>query len=316
MCKVRLGGSPVSFFKEFKEDITQAVNELIPDGQAEDTNEATEEEIDELVNTLDEEPTQEELDALLFSEDNDLSNELNEEIKLDEPVEENEEDALLKELLSGDMVAEEPTKELEEAQEVVEESEEINMTEEVATDMDAIDEEAIASITELAKEEINLQKEEKTIDETNITTITEGTELEGNIKSDGNINVNGLVVGDVTCAGKLVISGSITGTINAGEIYANAASVEGNMTSEGSVKVGVGSMVVGNIVAKSAAIAGAVNGDIDVQGPVIVDSTAVIMGNIKSRSVQINNGAVIEGFCSQSYSDVDVNEIFKKNVDK
>lgn len=316
MCKVRLGGSPVSFFKEFKEDITQAVNELIPDGQAEDTSEATEKEIDELVNTLDEEPTKEELDALLFSENNDLSNELNEEIKLDEPVEENEEDALLKELLSGDMVAEEPTKELEEAQEVVEESEEINMTEEVATDMDAIDEEAIASITELAKEETNLQKEEKTIDETNITTITEGTELEGNIKSDSNINVNGLVVGDVTCAGKLVISGSITGTINAGEIYANAASVEGNMTSEGSVKVGVGSMVVGNIVAKSAAIAGAVNGDIDVQGPVIVDSTAVIMGNIKSRSVQINNGAVIEGFCSQSYSDVDVNEIFKKNVDK
>ena len=306
----------MSFFKEFKEDITQAVNELIPDGQAEDTSEATEKEIDELVNTLDEEPTKEELDALLFSENNDLSNELNEEIKLDEPVEENEEDALLKELLSGDMVAEEPTKELEEAQEVVEESEEINMTEEVATDMDAIDEEAIASITELAKEETNLQKEEKTIDETNITTITEGTELEGNIKSDSNINVNGLVVGDVTCAGKLVISGSITGTINAGEIYANAASVEGNMTSEGSVKVGVGSMVVGNIVAKSAAIAGAVNGDIDVQGPVIVDSTAVIMGNIKSRSVQINNGAVIEGFCSQSYSDVDVNEIFKKNVDK
>ena len=299
----------MSFFKEFKEDITQAVNELIPDGQAEDTNEATEKEIDELVNTLDEEPTKEELDALLFSENNDLSNELNEEIKLDEPVEENEEDALLKELLSGDMVAEEPTKELEEAQEVVEESEEMNMTEEVATDMDAIDEEAIASITELAKEETNLQKEEKTIDETNITTITEGTELEGNIKSDSNINVNGLVVGDVTCAGKLVISGSITGTINAGEIYANAASVEGNMTSEGSVKVGVGSMVVGNIVAKSAAIAGAVNGDIDVQG-------AVIMGNIKSRSVQINNGAVIEGFCTQSYSDVDVNEIFKKNVDK
>ena len=53
----------MSFFKEFKEDITQAVNELIPDGQAEDTNEATEEETDELVNTLDEEPTQEELDV-------------------------------------------------------------------------------------------------------------------------------------------------------------------------------------------------------------------------------------------------------------
>ena len=58
-------------------------------------------------------------------------------------------------------------------------------------------------------------------------------------------------------------------------------------------------------------IAGAINGDIDVQGPVIVDSTAVIMGNIKSRSVQINNGAVIEGFCSQCYSEIDVKSFFE-----
>ena len=71
-------------------------------------------------------------------------------------------------------------------------------------------------------------------------------------------------------------------------------------------------MIVGNITGSSAVIAGAVNGDIDVQGPVIVDSTAVIVGNIKSKSVQINNGAIIEGFCSQAYLDVDVNQYFKQ----
>lgn len=52
-------------------------------------------------------------------------------------------------------------------------------------------------------------------------------------------------------------------------------------------------------------------GDIDVQGPVVVDTSAVIMGNIKSRSVQINNGAVIEGFCSQTYADIDVQGLFE-----
>ena len=56
-------------------------------------------------------------------------------------------------------------------------------------------------------------------------------------------------------------------------------------------------------MASSAVIAGAIKGDIDVQGPVIVDTTAIVMGNIKSKLVQINNGAVIEGFCSQCYSD-------------
>ena len=59
-----------------------------------------------------------------------------------------------------------------------------------------------------------------------------------------------------------------------------------------------------------AAIAGAVKGDIDVRGPVILDASAIVMGNIKSKSVQINNGAVIEGMCSQCYADVSPTAFF------
>ena len=70
------------------------------------------------------------------------------------------------------------------------------------------------------------------------------------------------------------------------------------------MKIGASSVIIGNITATSAAIAGAVKGDIDVQGPVILDATAIVMGNIKSKSVQINNGAVVEGMCSQCYADV------------
>lgn len=143
------------------------------------------------------------------------------------------------------------------------------------------------------------------------TYITKGTVIKGNIETEGGIDIIGTVNGDVNCGGKLILGGSIVGNVKAGEIYANAAKIEGEVSSEGSVKIGVGSVVVGNISATSAVIAGAVNGDIDVHGPVIVDSTAVIMGNIKSRSVQINNGAVIEGFCSQCYSEIDVKSFFE-----
>lgn len=143
------------------------------------------------------------------------------------------------------------------------------------------------------------------------TYITKGTTIKGNIETDGGIDVIGTVEGDVKCAGKLIIGGTIEGNIEAGEIYANAAKLKGEIVTEGSVKIGVGTVVVGNVTATSAVIAGAVNGDIDVQGPVIVDSTAVIMGDIKSRSVQINNGAVIEGRCSQCYSEIDVKSFFE-----
>ena len=143
-----------------------------------------------------------------------------------------------------------------------------------------------------------------------ITYITKGTVIKGSLSTDGSVDIIGTVEGDVLCQGKLILGGTIKGNVEAGEIYANAAKIEGEIKSEGSVKIGVGTVVVGNVSATSAVIAGAVNGDIDVQGPVIVDSTAVIMGNIKSRSVQINNGAVIEGFCSQCYSEIDVKSFF------
>ncbi len=146
--------------------------------------------------------------------------------------------------------------------------------------------------------------------DTETTYITKGTNIKGDLDTDGSIDIIGTVDGNVTCQGKVVVGGTVKGNITAGELYANGARIEGDVKSYGSVKVGVGSMIIGGIEGESAVIAGAVNGEIDVKGPVIVDSTAVIMGNIKSRSVQINNGAVIEGFCSQSYSDIDVKSFF------
>ncbi len=63
-------------------------------------------------------------------------------------------------------------------------------------------------------------------------------------------------------------------------------------------------MIIGNILATSAEVAGAVKRAIDVKGPVILHTSAIVMGNIKSKSVQINNGAVVEGMCSQCDADV------------
>lgn len=187
----------------------------------------------------------------------------------------------------------------------------VEQEEETMTDDKIIEITAMKEIEEPVVEE---KKETEPTSEMEIsdstTYITKGTRIEGNLFTDGSVDIIGTVEGDVNCYGKLVVSGAINGKVNASEIYANAAKITGEITSAGSVKIGVGSVIVGNVEAQSAVIAGAVNGDLDVKGPVIVDSTAVIMGNIKSRSVQINNGAVIEGFCSQCYSDIDVKSFF------
>lgn len=140
--------------------------------------------------------------------------------------------------------------------------------------------------------------------------ITGGMIVNGDIESAGSLDLIGKVNGDVSVKGKLNVTGHIVGNSEAKEVFAENAKITGNVTSESSVKIGAGTVVVGNISAFSAAIAGAVKGDIDVHGPVILDSTAIVMGNIRSKSVQINNGAALEGICSQAYAEVSPTAFF------
>ena len=173
-----------------------------------------------------------------------------------------------------------------------------------------------ASIVDIEPEDDKEDDSEAVSDETAV--ITAGLVVTGDLDSVGSIDVFGTVSGNVACRGKLTVSGSITGNSKANEIFANSAQIDGDVEAKGSVKVGQGTVIVGNIKATSAVIAGAVKGDIDVKGPVIVDSTAIIVGDIKSKTVQINNGATIDGRCSQCYAEVNTDAIFdiKKKTKK
>lgn len=140
--------------------------------------------------------------------------------------------------------------------------------------------------------------------------ITSGLTVTGNLDSTGSIDIYGKVEGDVSCMGKLTASGVIYGNVGANEVFANDAQIEGTVRATGSVKIGKGTVIIGDLSGTSAVIAGAVKGNIDIEGPVIVDSTAIIVGDIKSKTVQINNGATIEGRCSQCYGDVNTEAVF------
>lgn len=144
-----------------------------------------------------------------------------------------------------------------------------------------------------------------------VTVITKGTTINGSIISDCSLDVMGTINGDIECLGKLTISGKVTGNAMAAEVFVNTDRLEGNITSEGTVKIGLGTVIIGDITASSGVIAGAVKGEIDVKGPVVIDSTAIIKGNVKAKSVQMNNGAVLEGFCSLAYASVEIDNIFE-----
>lgn len=254
----------MSFFKDFKEDLLQAADELISNGEK-DTVESME---------VPEEAAGEDDEITAVVEDN--------TVVMDE--EDTSEAAVAIENIVEETVVEEEKKVEDKKMEV--------------------------------KIEVNTEPVEESEKSTEVTTISKGVHLEGNLRAEGSVSLLGSVVGDLECEGKLIIDGTIKGNAKAAEIYANGARVEGDIKSEGSLKVGSGSVIIGNVVASSAVIGGAIKGDIDVKGPVIIDSTAVVYGNIKSRSVQLNNGAVLEGHVSQCYAGVDVKALFEEKASK
>lgn len=214
-----------------------------------------------------------------------------------------------------------PSEESDTAEETVEVSSE---TEELLKKAEAEFEEELEALkqesadTEIAEatdedvqEDVAVYEESAPVASDEVSTITKNVTVNGDMETDGSLDLLGTVNGNVKVLGKLNVTGSINGNSEAAEVYAQRARITGDITSLGSVKIAAESVVRGNIYATSAVIAGAVKGDIDVKGPVVLDASAIVMGNIKSKSVQINNGAVIEGLCSQCYAEVSPSNFFR-----
>lgn len=264
----------MGFLKDFKDDFSQAVNELMP---GEDNANAVILEDDVEVNTLE--------------GDVDVAAELS---KIDE---------LLEKVVAGQVEAKEEKK-VEEKKDVKKEVKLEVKTEEKAKEEPKVQEEKV-----MVENTTPVKKEMPPVSD-EVSIITKGMIIKGDILTNGSLDIQGEVYGNVDCSGKLVVTGTVKGNSSASEIFADAARIEGEVASTGTIKIGLGSVIIGNVSSTSAVVAGAIKGDIDVQGPVVVDTSAVVKGNIKSRSVQINNGAVIDGFCSQSYADIDMDKLF------
>ena len=319
----------MGFFKDLKEDFSDAVDELIPGGKAADDDFTKSKDVSfsNADKDIDVEEELNKLDGLLASVSKKVDSKKAEPAA--EPAEESKPSFFSMD--SGNVsepgkseeskkVEEAPAFSLDEMKEIKPETEEKENTtmenntfnfeglsssaaEPEKTEAPAPAEEPASSYSAEPVSHANEVSDENAV-------ITAGMTITGDLTSTGSISVEGLINGNVNCNGKLTVTGTIKGNSSSSEFFADQAKIEGEVSTQGTVKIGVGSVIIGNIKATSAVIAGAVKGDIDVQGPVVVDTSAVVMGNIKSRSVQINNGAVIQGFCSQEYADVDVESVF------
>lgn len=96
--------------------------------------------------------------------------------------------------------------------------------------------------------------------------IVEGTRIKGEVNTESNFRLDGILVGSLITSGKLVIG--VSGKVE-GEISCNNADIEGEIL-----------------------------GNIKVQGLLTLKSTAKITGNIKAGKIAVENGAEFNGDCA------------------
>lgn len=109
-------------------------------------------------------------------------------------------------------------------------------------------------------------------------------------ESTTNVKINSIIGAGAVVEGDFAAQGStrVDGVIN------------GNVTIQGILVLGAGGKVNGNVEAASAIIGGEVLGDIKVSDKLEVSATAKVLGNIATKILVIDENAVFQGKCDMN----------------
>ena len=108
-------------------------------------------------------------------------------------------------------------------------------------------------------------KHEATVSVNEVSRISAGTEVQGNLVSKSDIRIDGIFEGDMVTSGKLVL--------------------------------GDNAIIRGNIICSSADIWGSVEGELCAKESITFKSTASFTGNLKTNKICIEMGAAFSGNC-------------------
>lgn len=98
---------------------------------------------------------------------------------------------------------------------------------------------------------------------------------------------------------------SIDGTLKVNSTLRVDGRVKGNVTTTDSLIIGKDGMINGDVVVRNAIIGGTLKGKLTASGKVILEAKSVFNGELKTTKLVIDEGAVFEGHCSMSAEPVE-----------
>jgi len=140
------------------------------------------------------------------------------------------------------------------------------------------------------------------------TVIASGTVVDGNISSNEDLLIYGVINGDVLNANKLVIHGEVAGSISARDINLIDSIIAGNVVAQNSTEMTKDSCILGDLTTQNVVVSGKVKGNIEAKGNGIFKKEAVVLGNISVGTIIIEGGAKMRGFLTTTDGDSEVDE--------
>lgn len=139
----------------------------------------------------------------------------------------------------------------------------------------------------------------------NVTVISAGTTITGDIKSDSNIEMMGVMTGSILTSGNVKINGKQVGDVQGAGIDLLACTVRGCLNAADEINVDSDSVIVGDIKCGNLTIDGKLKGNVHVMGNVCCQGNSVIIGDITSTTITISSGAKLKGKVEISDGSID-----------
>ena len=148
----------------------------------------------------------------------------------------------------------------------------------------------------------------------NMTILSKGTVVDGNMESSSAVSISGKINGNVKTSSDIGVAGIVQGDISSRNTSLNHAGVRGNICATEDVSIDNSSVVVGNVNARNVVVNSKVKGDIIALGKVSFRKDTLAVGNITAGLINMEDGAKISGavtLTTQSYKPEDFDQEFK-----
>ncbi len=133
------------------------------------------------------------------------------------------------------------------------------------------------------------------VEEVRSTVIEKGTEIQGDLKIKGNLEMYGEVIGNIDCESHVVLDGIVKGNIVCHSAQFDGGVVTGDVLSKDKVYFGEKTEVFGELRANVAEVFGKIKGDCQVTSDLFVKGSGAVIGDINAGNITIEKGAIIQG---------------------